>query len=328
MPQRGAKGVCDGRRFIYATKGNNTAEFWRYDIVTDSWRQLTSVPGKPYQKLVKDGSDLAWVQWNGADYVYLLKGGKHEFWRYDIAADQWQPLAEAPGKRGWKAGSWLVYDNSGSIYAHKAGYHEFYRYDVATDKWRQGPLRGVPLVGSTGEKKSKAGAAAALYAGNIYALKGGKTGEFWTYQVARDSWQELGGLPLVSSTGKKREVGPGGDIVHLGDGYFFATKGNSTFESWISIRSDPQLGRLPDEERCLCLDSSTGRQRIGREATSSQSSPDTPTTAYVYDISGRCLARTRLAAGTVCRVALPEGVYLVRFAGLDKAATRKTIIWR
>jgi hypothetical protein len=328
LPQKGAKGVGDGRRFIYATKGNSTTEFWRYDIVTDSWRQLTPVPGNPYQKSVKDGSDLAFVRQNDTGYAYLLKGGKNEFWRYNTAADRWQALAEAPGTKGWKAGSWLVYDSVGGIYAHKATYHEFYRYDVTTGAWDPRPLHGMPFISSSGDKKSKAGGSAALYAGNIYALKGGKTGEFWKYFVARDSWRELDGLRLVGSTGKKKGVGAGGDLVYWQGGVFYATKGNSTVDFWRSYFYDPLLDRKPDDGEQCCSIHPPEQYRSDRDASISSALPGGPATVSVYDISGRCRLRTRLATGAVLRPSLPTGVYLARFAGPDWSTTRKLIIMR
>jgi hypothetical protein len=324
LPQKGARGVCDGRRFVYATKGNSTAEFWRYDIVTDSWRQLTPVPGKPYQRSVKDGSDLAFVSQNDTGYVYLLKGGKNEFWRYNTALDKWQVLANAPGTKGRKAGSWLVYDSVGSVYAHKAKYHEFYRYDVTTNTWDLNPLHGMPFIGSEGEKKSKAGGSAALYAGNIYALKGGKTGESWKYVVPRDSWEEL--LGSMKDPYRKKGVGVGGDIVYSGNAVFFAMKGNSTVEFWMGYWYELLLDRKPDDGEPFCSIPPPEQYPSDRQAYSSNSLPCGPATVTVCDVSGRRRLRTRLAAGASFRPSLPAGVYLARFSGHGWATARKLVI--
>ena len=68
---------------IYAFKGGNTVEFWRYTPATDSWREQTSIPlvgstGK--KKKVKSGSGLAEYQ---SAAVFALKGNKTlEFWRF------------------------------------------------------------------------------------------------------------------------------------------------------------------------------------------------------------------------------------------------------
>jgi len=68
---------------IYAFKGGNTVEFWRYSPVGDSWTEKENIPmigstGK--KKKVKAGGALAAYTGNG---IYALKGNKCvEFWQY------------------------------------------------------------------------------------------------------------------------------------------------------------------------------------------------------------------------------------------------------
>lgn len=71
---------------IYALKGGNTCEFWRYDVLGDSWVELDTMPsvgslGK--RKRVKGGGDIVLYE-DGA--FFALKGGKSpEMWRYYLA---------------------------------------------------------------------------------------------------------------------------------------------------------------------------------------------------------------------------------------------------
>jgi hypothetical protein len=80
---------------IYAFKGGNTSEFWRYTPEGDSWRGLDDIPlvgttGK--KKKVKAGGALAGIPGTA---VYGFKGNKcAEFWRYRPAA-----LLMAPADR-------------------------------------------------------------------------------------------------------------------------------------------------------------------------------------------------------------------------------------
>ena len=69
---------------IYALKGANTCEFWRYDITGDTWVEIDTLPAvgsTQKKKRAKAGADLVY----GGDAFYAFKGNKTlEFWRYAI----------------------------------------------------------------------------------------------------------------------------------------------------------------------------------------------------------------------------------------------------
>lgn len=234
-PYKGAQGICDGDGGVYATKGNNTTGFWRYDIGTMTWSQLPAVPLGVSGKKVKGGTDMVYVVENDTGYVYLLKGYKTDFFRFNTVTSVWDTsLPEAPvGKRAkWDRGSFLVYDGRSTIYAHKAKYHELWSFDLTTHTWATTPLPGMPLVGMLGKsKKSKDGGCGAWYEGAIYALKGGNTQEFWRFSTNSGNWTELETIPSYGSTGKRKRVKAGGDIVYSTYA-FWALKGNKTLEFW------------------------------------------------------------------------------------------------
>lgn len=233
-PGKGAAMTSDGQGFIYAAKGNNTLGFWKYDITADSWTQLTDIPEGPSRKKVKGGADLAHVPAGGSNRLFLLKGYKSEFYRFDPDSGLWHQLADAPtGSRAkWDKGSWLVYDGNQTLYAHKAKYHELWTFDVTQDSWKNDSHPGMPFIGMTGrKKKSKDGGSASMKTGVIYALKGGNTQECWSYHPQSRTWTELDTIPAVGSTGRKKRVKGGGDVLTLG-AYLWATKGNNTSEFW------------------------------------------------------------------------------------------------
>ena len=70
---------------IYALKGGNTQEFWRYDIARDSWAELETMPaygstGRP--RKVKNGGDITS---DGNGLFFAFKGNKtNEFWKYTV----------------------------------------------------------------------------------------------------------------------------------------------------------------------------------------------------------------------------------------------------
>ncbi len=265
LPKRGCRGACDGNGHVYMTKGNNTLGFWRYDIEMDSWKQMADVPSGTNGKKVKDGADVAYVETGGQGYVYLLKGNRDEFYRYRVAADSWQTLGPAPGTEKWKEGSFLVYDGDHSIYAHKAYYYKMWRYDTDGDSWA-GELAGMPFYNPvTGKyKKSSEGGSGTWYDGHLYALKGNNTGELWRYSPPTEStpdgtWTALDTIPKVGSTGKKKWIRGGADIVSNGDGVFYALKGNNCLEFWCYVPAAETPG-FGSHARC-----SPGRGTDGAE---------------------------------------------------------------
>ncbi|MBN2538372.1 PD40 domain-containing protein [candidate division WOR-3 bacterium] len=248
MPGKGCRGVWDGGDYIYMTKGHNTLGFHLYDIASDSWSQLPDVPEGPIDKKVKGGTDMVYVEKDSVGYVYLLKGYKTEFYRFNTMSDTWESLPNVPWgyKEKWDKGSWLVHDGAsdGWLYAHEAKYydratynHYMFRYDLAADTWDTRALDGMPLLGLHGgrvrKKKSKDGGCAAYLAGRIYALKGGNTQQFFKYDTTERMWSELDTVPTNGSTGKKKRVKKGADIVYCpGSGALYALKGNKTREFW------------------------------------------------------------------------------------------------
>ena len=67
---------------IYALKGGNTQELWRYDPGPDSWHELDTLPlvgSAGRKRKVKAGGGIVAAD----DALYALKGNKtNEFWRY------------------------------------------------------------------------------------------------------------------------------------------------------------------------------------------------------------------------------------------------------
>ncbi len=269
---KGAVACGDGQGMIYVTKGGNTSGFWRYSTTTDSWQQLADVPLGTTRLKVKEGSGLVFTDANRAEesrdpedsglldgrshglgvptaapgFVYLLKGQKGDFLRYNTLSDSWEAgLTPAPSQAGrWAAGSWLVSDRAANIFAHKAKGHMLYRYDVDANVWLE-MASGMPLLSRwTGKaKKSKDGGCAAWLDQSVYCLKGGNTQEFWEYRPAKDSWYELDTMPSVGTSARRKRVKAGAAMVGL-RGLIYALKGNKTTEFWMYVFPPESLSAL------------------------------------------------------------------------------------
>jgi len=349
-PQRGAAACSDGQ-YIYATKGNNTLGFWRYDAALDSWAQLPDVPLGLSGKRVKGGTDMVFVkQPHDTGYVYLLKGYKNEFYRFNTETFHWDTLAPAPMPAGtgtkWNRGSWIVYHRQPGqglyqIYAHKARFHELWVYDVVADTWASQMLPGMPYLSRTGKsKKSKDGGSAVLYDDFIYALKGGNTNEFWKYDILLKTWVESDSMPTFGFTGKVKRVKDGADIVVYQGNTFFALKGNKTCELWRYVVPETLASQQPESQAVLAAGTVeephwlsirpnpvTGRSLV----ISYNLSPAGPVTVTIFDVAGRSVVRQVLAEARSKKAVLDlqrlsAGVYLLKVEALGEKATHKLVV--
>jgi N-acetylneuraminic acid mutarotase len=225
---------------LYATKGNNTLEFWEHSPSDKSypWTQKADVPAGI--KNVREGAGLAAAKIGDTMYVYLLKGSStQEFYRFNTLTNTWVAMPSAPsGLSGkpFKNGTCMeanplpspFADAAGTLYALKGSYNEFYAYDLTANSWAT--KTALPLIGASGRKKKvKDGAGLASHGATLYALKGGNTQEFWSYQADSDRWVQKPDIPLG---GGKRVKGGGALTYAVLPHALYALKGNNTFEFW------------------------------------------------------------------------------------------------
>ncbi|MEO0081945.1 MAG: right-handed parallel beta-helix repeat-containing protein [candidate division WOR-3 bacterium] len=359
-PSKGCVGVSDGERYVYMTKGNNTLGFWRYDITTNQWDSMggVGVPLGKYNKKVKGGTDMVFATYKDTGCVYLLKGYKTEFYRYNPVAGRWDTLPEVPygaNKQKYDKGSFLVYDGLNTIYAHQAKYfdrsdnphHFMFRYDVAADSWYKTALPGMPVYGLEGgrykKKKSADGAAGVWTGGYLYALKGGNTQGFFKYFPGADTWTQLDTVPGNGSFGKKKRVKSGGDLVAYGAA-FFALKGNKCYELWRYVEPIAAYG-LPLAASRFGVQAGLSAQGSGfivspnpiasGWATLRYSLPKAgPIAVTVFDIAGRAVLRQAYGVGRSASSipldlrSLTNGIYLVRLDAEGYTATQKLVVQR
>ena len=93
-------------------------------------------PGRPRptpDTNVSEGGALVYLNVGGTKYVYATMGGNKAFKRYDVAANTWTAMADAP--HNVKKGGALTTDGT-NIYALRGDKHkEFFRYNVAANTW-------------------------------------------------------------------------------------------------------------------------------------------------------------------------------------------------
>ncbi|MEO0073119.1 MAG: T9SS type A sorting domain-containing protein [candidate division WOR-3 bacterium] len=347
-PYKGATGVSDRNNYIYATKGNNTSGFWRYEISSGTWTQLADVPLGRSGKAVKGGTDMVFTMEGDTGYVYLLKGYKTDFFRFNTVTGVWDTtLPEAPTgmKAKWDKGSWLVRMREWPrdvIFAHKAKYHELWMFDVATHSWGSQPLASMPFVGMMGKsKKSKDGGCATFCDIYIFALKGGNTQEFWCYDPDDDRWFELETIPSIGSSNKRKRIKAGADIVTWDEDdniILYALKGNKTNEFWrydgvIDLIASPR----PERSGTAAQPAGVARQQTGSTLITGrrllmQSDGSGQTTVRIFDASGRAVLNRSVVFGRsgspayIDLSAVPAGIYLLRIETANGISARKLVV--
>jgi hypothetical protein len=229
----GAQLAGDASGNAYAIKGNNSVEFWQYSVIGRTWTQKQDYPMVSGNKKLKAGSNLVYVPQLNA--LYGNKGMTYEFHAYDVATNTWAQKRSVPtgptGRRKPKDGTVMAYDGTGTIYLLKGGTYEFYGYSIAGDSWYEKKSIPNPVYTSRVRRMKKGAAAAFDTQYNLlYVLKGGKGGEFWFYDPARDTWVE----PLDDSfptPPRGRQPYTGADLCY-GGGKLYALRGNKTNEFW------------------------------------------------------------------------------------------------
>jgi hypothetical protein len=287
---------------------------------------------------------MVYVTIGESSFVYLLKGYKTEFYRFDVAAQTWQTLADAPAgvKDKWDKGSWLALDGEGNqVFAHKAKYMEMYAYNLATGTWGA-LLTGMPLTnGQTGKsKKAKDGSDGIILNGRIYALKGGNTIDFYAYDLATSTWAEKETIPSVGTTGKKKRVKAGSTLTTDGT-YVVTLKGNKTLELWLYGDSMPAFAPAPQRSGVMAGRTATaagfslGPNPLATGALSLRYSLPAagPASVSVVDVTGRTVSSRNLTLGRAGTVSLDvrdlaAGVYLVKFSSEGFSGSQKLVVER
>jgi hypothetical protein len=349
MVKKGATlAQCTYTHKLYATKGNNTVEFWEYDPAnsgtsTYPWTQKADVPTGA--KNVKEGTGAVAVQIGDTNYIYFLKGsGTQEFYRYNTVANAWETKATAPaGLSGkpFKNGSALALTEDGkTIFAVKGSYNEFFRYSVDSNVWLT--KTSLPLIGASGRKKKvKDGAGMAFHAGKVYALKGGNTQEFWNYTADSDRWVQGRDIPI----GGGKRVKGGGALVYVASAHaLYATKGNNTLEFFkygLSAYGLQLTANGPEQNAASNSSFRTSRPEL-RIAPNPFSNLTTVSYAVskagnvslrLYDVAGNLVSTLSAgysAAGNytthIDASKLVRGIYLLKLESEGTTATQKLIL--
>jgi hypothetical protein len=201
-------------KFCLATlRGDNTTDFWIFDIKANSWCEAPNTPAA-----IGSGGAIAQLQRIGKVYA-LRGGGTTDFWMFD-SRDGWKPLANTPGPVN--AGGGLVGINYGTrsqrdvLYALQGGGSTaVWKYDVDTDTWTHQSDTPAPTGPGSGITSPNVGDE-----GTLVILRGGGSKAVWSLDIAENSWQSL--------TASSEPVAAGGAISNQVNGCSFSLVGGGS----------------------------------------------------------------------------------------------------
>ena len=181
--------TLDGKAYFgFGTDGNNRKnDLWVFDPADMSWTELASCPCE--QRI-----HPAMVALKGKVFVGMgggtFSGNMKDWWEYDVATNTWSQKTNFPSVKRHHPYQFGIGDYVYTGFGHGNGiFDDWYRYDIDAGTWTQ--LEYLPAEGRVAGTQLS-------FNGRGYVLSGDgddhssmETGEFWGYDPATDTWEEL-----------------------------------------------------------------------------------------------------------------------------------------
>lgn len=222
--------------YLYALRGINTTEFWRYEITDEEtgdgvWS--TAVTNAPLT--VSYGASMVY---DGSQYIYVTRGnGTDTFWRYDTFSDEWNNLdgvdfgvpSSSITNAINRSADMTIDRANGLIYATQGNFNKgFSVYNINTGTWQVLPdTPTLPYDGSAIEFDPISNA--------VYFTAGYSTTGFYKFDVATQEWSQLAETP------NSMLYGAG---IHLIDRYIYTFRGGNT-QSFYRYDIESDSWKLP-----------------------------------------------------------------------------------
>lgn len=202
--------------YVYATRGYNTNNFYRYSFSLNTWETLVNMPYNGY---------YYGTAYNSSDgLMYIFRNNSQEIYRYDIATNTLlgaSDLVVNGTAIGVNRGSDTFYYNNKLYTVRGTNTRSMYSYDIPTGVWTQ--LADIPADRQAVYQYTRG----AVANGKIYFQLSGYptvTAQFESYDIATNTWATLADMP--ATVGYSAIAYPGsGDFI-------YAVRGGSTTTAW------------------------------------------------------------------------------------------------
>ena len=337
-PAAGAALCYDGDNRIYTIKGGGKREMWAYlidaeakSLPADTWIWVCTLPPV---KGVKAGSGL--VLLGGKFYLLvgsLTKIDSNNFFRY-TPGGSWEILEKAPTiqpnpaatAKVWKTGSAMVV-HDGTIYALRGGAKGayWYKYEYPTWTYLNDSIPNVdtmylkrtvtPNKWITAKKYPGAGASLTSTGSKIYAIKGYKSIDLWSYTVGA-GWSTRT-RDTIPQWNKKPPSN--GAALNYFDGKLYLLKGNKTRQFWCYIPGgddEAMIARTPITTPTVMTEKTTTSTKLTFEVTPNPFTKLT-TIRYTVPVSGKVTLKLYNTTGRLVETLLDghinAGSYTYKF---------------
>lgn len=199
--------VYDGNSFIYAGANDLSSEFWRYNILLNTWTRLADSPSYfvNYGALVYTGN-----------YIYAMRGENYlTMWRYNISSNEWETRSDAAYTMRQECS--MVWDGNDYIYVKQGTNKTLFRYSISNDIWDHYSVLTQAILNMYNGN-------IILVSDNIYVLNGFNTKGFQVYNITSNTWTQKTDTPDNTFNGTS--------LSWDGDDYIYALQGNNTKNFW------------------------------------------------------------------------------------------------
>lgn len=231
--------VYPGGDTVYMIYGDLTSSFWKYSLSLRKWTGLVKAPSG-----VLFGLGTKAVYPGAGNYIYVVEGrGSKRFWRYDYVNNVWAAMADAT--LAFYSGSQI--DGVGDVFYAAQGLDltnptyqastAFFKYTISTNTWSA--LAVLPVAINWSYERGN-NFVHIPSQGRLYWKRGEATSNFYTYNIAGDSWTAL--TSGVNGYNGQSLYYPGsGDLIyHLtypGLFYKYSISGNA----WTQMKNQSRL---------------------------------------------------------------------------------------